>query len=382
MAADRMLTARDWVILGACSLALWLGLFAAGVPQRLARVAVALSELAPPVGLWIPRVAQGTASVSKAAFMPNPGVGQILDLKVQAGAGPQSPEIVVVGRDGVAFAERGGRVIRSFRFPGRVNDVDVVEVRGGGPLQFLTGGFDRAKAVLIDDRGAVTWKYGGSDEFREMVAGDLEGTGSIEFSVALRRGGLVRLDREGQRRWTVPDERPWWMTLADTSGDGALKVVYLDGREGKVKVRDGQGQLVSQSGLAWQFRRRYSLAPWPGKQGPVRILVLGDRQVRILDLVGGAVAELPAPAARAERPWAAPVRLDSRQPERFALAAGYAYWRRSVLYIYSAAGALVYEEVLGEDCGPLAVLPGVRPPAEALLLACGRKVWRYDLTTK
>ncbi len=377
-----MLTARDWVILGACSLVIWLGLFAVGVPQRLARIAMAMSELAPPIGLWVPRVVQGAGSVSKTAFMGDPRLGRILGVKVQGPAGPQSPGVVVVGRDGVAFADRAGRLIRAFRFPGRVNDVDIVETRAGGPLQFLTGGVDRARAVLIDDRGAVTWRYEGPDEFREMVAGDIDGTGTIEFIVALRSGGLIRMDREGHRRWSVADDRPWWMTLVDTSGDGTLKVVYLDARDGRVKVRDGRGEPASEGGTAWSNRRRYSLSPWPGKQGPWRVLTLGDRRLRILDLAGGTLAELPAPAARAARPWGAPVRLDSRQPEHFALAAGYAYWKRSVLYIYSAAGALAYQEVLGEDCGPVAALPGVRPPAEALLLACGGKVWRYDLTAK
>lgn len=152
-------------------------------------------------------MAQGAASVSKTEFMKDSGLGPPLGVRVRGPAGLQSPEVVGVGREGVAFADRGGRVIRTFRFPGRVNDVDIVEARAGGPLQFLTGGFDRVRAVLIDDHGAVTGSDEGPDEFHETVAGDIDGAGSIDIILALRQGGLVRIDREGHRGWSVPEER-------------------------------------------------------------------------------------------------------------------------------------------------------------------------------
>jgi hypothetical protein len=72
------------------------------------------------------------------------------------------------------------------------------------------------------------------------------------------------------------------------------------------------------------------------------------------------------------------VRLKEATPAFLAVVTEFAAIDRSVLYIYSTEGKLVYQEVLPEDCSSIAVLPREGRQAQELLIGGSETVWRYN----
>ncbi|MCI0666062.1 MAG: hypothetical protein L0220_33825 [Acidobacteria bacterium] len=73
------------------------------------------------------------------------------------------------------------------------------------------------------------------------------------------------------------------------------------------------------------------------------------------------------------------VRFSKAGPEYLAIVASFAGRERSLFYVYSADGKLIYQEVLPARCNAIAALPKADGKhGQALIVGGGKLIWRYD----
>jgi len=335
---------------GAAALALCT-LFACAAPRELGR--------APDEG----------PGLSRLAYARLPGLGRLTQLAVEPDG-----SVWAVGRRGAVRIAPGGAMRRVAAFAGRVapRRVAAVPTKAGIPV-FVDRGGEGSRVAFYGPGGREEWTL----RARSLAAGDLEGDGALDLVVGLEgRGGLRRLDREGRPIWTRAAVDPRWVELLDVEGDGRLEILHT--RLGDALVlRDFEGRVVRR--LALDFRAAHSLGHFAvlkgaGRAASPRVALRVEGRLRLIDLEGRVVAELPAPIWNAEGTF---------EVVRFAPAGAVESWLAlldlpgdaapAVLAVWDAAGRRVHDQVMDASCGALSPAPDGR----ALLVGCGETVWRY-----
>jgi hypothetical protein len=70
----------------------------------------------------------------------------------------------------------------------------------------------------MDATGKPLWSYGaGSNGVDDMVAGDLNGDGLLQFAVGFNGGGGIHLlNSQGKKLWEFPDGNVWHVEIVVT----------------------------------------------------------------------------------------------------------------------------------------------------------------------
>ncbi|HLF48083.1 MAG TPA: VCBS repeat-containing protein [Methylomirabilota bacterium] len=365
------------------SLLLWLIVIGLGVfGYRFARPALegALATMKPPAELATPRVVTGADWLTKTSALSEPGLGSVTAIALLAGLAGTGDSLVAAGTEGAVVLDLGWAPRRRVTFEGCAAHVDVIPPAPTRPLRFLNRGSWSCSTSLLDQDGRALWRYGGRGSgggVDDAVAGDLDGDGTLGVVVGFNgSGGVHRLDVSGKKLWSQPDGNVWRVELVDLDGSGRPVIVHSNA-SGQLTIRDRAGRVVRRERPA-VYLSHFALTRWPGRDGPVRILEISDRGLWLFDFNGNIAWQLGAPlASRTLRPRGAPVRLGAGQPEYFAAVAAWGAWRRSVLWVYTRSGSLRYQEVLPEACAAIAAMPDAESGADALLLGCEGKIWRY-----
>lgn len=91
------------------------------------------------------------------------------------------------------------------------------------------------------------------------------------------------------------------------------------------------------------------------------------------------MARLPAPGGSSQNADVKGTTVKfSRDTPYYAALMRYVLWDRSVLYIYDPQNNLVYNEVIGNDCGALHT-DSRQATAEKLLIGCSNGLWEYSM---
>jgi hypothetical protein len=322
------------------------------------------------------------------------GIYRIEDIK----AGELDPhpgvDVVIAGRHGAIVTDQNGAKQSQIRYefekeeygsgPFRssleqtsLGNIEIIDIEGDGVCEYMGRGSTDGAAVF-DHQGKRLWAYGKFTKEKtsidDMAAGDLDGDGTVEFVTEWESVELF--DRYGKRKWEQPWGRVFYKSeVVDTEGDGKNEIVQSTGRE--LVIRDARGQIIRKVQMPF-YLSHFSLCAAPGKENSPHILAVKDGYVSLIDFNGRVAAKFDAPLSagvyKAEGVW---VKLAQDKPKYLAVITQFATGDRSVLYIYSPDGALVYQEVLPEQCSAIAALPKDQTGAQELLVGGSETVWRY-----
>jgi hypothetical protein len=374
---------REYRLLIGCSTVLWVAVLAGGwVAYRYVQPLLTLGLFRSPPDLADAGVVHGAGVLGKARFLRDAGIDGVTAISTRQRGPGDAGGLTVVGSRGAVLTDSLGRIEGRVAFaPGSRTCLDRVEpIAGpdGSPLGFLARGSWACSVARLDRQGRVLWRYGGSIGVDDAAVADLEGDGRLDFVVGFNGdGGVHRVDDAGRAVWTHSDSNVWRVALLDTDGDGRPEILHSNAA-GLLVIRDQTGRVIRRVN-APIYLSHFSPVSWPGAGRPA-LLQMDDGEVRVLDASGASVATLPAPRAKSTLDArGTPVRLKAGQPEAFAVVGSHAPWRRSVVYVYGADHALLYEEILADACAAIAPLPAPAGHPEAILVGCDGVVWRYDL---
>lgn len=342
------------------------------------------------------------------------GVGSISDIAVGELDSQPGLEIAIAGIYGALIVDQNGTKRSEIRYEfaikkrkmfiftseipeSSVGELQVIDVEGDGTCEYLARG-SLDGAAVFSHHGSRVWSYGAfTDEktyIDDLAPGDLNGDGVLEFVAGWN--ALEAFDRQGKKRWSKPyDSVMFQLEVVDVDGDRKNEIIHS---KGGLTIWDGQGQLIKEVEMPF-YLARFQLIPMPGEEKRPRILALEDEHVWLVDFEGSVVNKFAAPLSRFTNPRKNPpgnldflgsdetdvykaegvwVKLKENQPEFLAVVTEFAGIDRSVFYVYSPEGKLVYHEVLPEGCSSIAVLGQPERNVQELLIGGTDTVWRYN----
>lgn len=333
------------------------------------------SRTSTPVELSTPGVLTGHEVLRRVPYLQEARLGWITAIRVRPA---HKNGLLVAGTGGAGFVRPDGGLERMVPFSGCIARADALDADDDHGVTFMNRGAWACPASLLAHDGMTLWTYGGWPGVDDMAAGDLDGTGLVDFVVGFNGdGGIHRVGSDGRRKWRQADRNVWHVEVVDTDGDGRREIVHTNAA-GEMVIRDATGQVIRRVRPP-VYVAHFSITPWPRRGGRLHALHSAKETLRIIDFAGRVVVTMAAP--RLSDPLdahAVLVRLEPGQSEYFAVLAEYRPWKRSVLYVYAPDGALRYQEILPEACASLAALPTTGLDSEALLIGCQGTVWRYQ----
>lgn len=260
----------------------------------------------------------------------------------------------------------------------------LVDVDGDGTREIVCRGGGFSDVGLLDSAGKLLWKKSGSytteSTANSMSVGDLDRDGAMEFYVAAT-DGLYSFAVDGSRIWRIGGENEvyWAVELFDSEVASERLIVANVQHRGRhqprfLEFRDLQGNLMRRIRPARHINS-FRVLRWPIGAKSLRILGRSGSALVILDGDGEVVWEYKIPwklstGIGVEGTF---VRFSNQEEPYLAVLLGTrASWRRSVLCLFSLDGNLVYQEILGQTEGLLAVrLEGASSPGDVLLVGDG-----------
>ena len=328
-----------------------------------------------PEELKTAKVVVGKGLFSKTSSYGNPNLGPITAIETA----PQDG-LWIVGQRGATLLGNDFSPLKTAQYSECPYDVMRSAIGGGTFLCRRAGPWGGAGGtVLYDGEGKTVWSFsGGETAVYDAVSGALGENAEQRVVVGLNGDGGVRLlDENGKELWKQNDGNVWHVEIID-DGEHAGNVIVHSNAGGGLTLRDASGKVLSQS-KPETYVADFSLTAWGTERKANKLLVKGPDTFYILSLDGKTIAHLAAPVAAGwdATPKATPVQFRAGKPHYAALAR-YPMWDRSNLYIYDEQNQLVYNEVIGENCGAVSALHG-KKGSEDLLLGCNGNVWRYTL---
>jgi len=346
-------------------------------------------------------------------------IGTVDDLAVGELDGKPGLDVVIAGEYGAVIADDTGnkqslttyefeaekRKIWNFEIPvphWAVGDFKIIDIEGDHLSEYLArGSIDGA--ALFAHNGKLIWSIGRTTNektsIKDLATGDLNGDGIVEFIVCWdnedkdeNKDSIELFDRAGNQKWSKPLRYEYFQAeVVDVNGDGKNEIIHGDS---DMLIRGPQGDVLKTVKMPIYFSN-FALCNALGTGKP-QILDLQNGAVWLIDFEGKVVARFDAPlskisvtptkddpmtwvgqisAYKAEGTW---VKFSDGGPEYLAIVANFVAIDRSLIYVYSAKGQLVYHEIVPAECNAIAVLPEVEgKSAQALLIGCGQNVWRY-----
>ena len=241
------------------------------------------------------------------------------------------------------------------------------------------------------------------------TAGDLDGDGVKEIIFTTSNDEMIAVDKAGKEIWKqttdVPGDELWTFDLDGDSRSEIVEVFYS-----KPVIRDSLGSVTNEiestvgsvDGVMVGERDKKKVLQFAGiSSGKIRVTDDTDRLV----LEGDApLSEIPKDK-KIEVPQSTPIDLGNgmairpepmsfddtdnaydgkftwftfKQDKAKYLAAAVSYWEfdRSIFYIYSPDGKLIYHEILPEECRSIITIPNENG-SDDLLVVGKDTVWRY-----
>lgn len=253
-------------------------------------------------------------------------------------------------------------------------------------IWYLNRGGGWQPVSVYDKAGKCLWSYGNHEKDEtpdNMAGGDINGDGTPEFAIGCNGGIITCLDKEGKSLWRQSSKGTWHTEIIDIDGDGKGEIVHSDA-DGLMVVRNQKGEIVNTRKLPF-YLTEFNLINWPNARSATQFLIAGAfYKIYVIDPKDGKiVASFDAPRALTNYIQGTFVHFaNNTKPYLAVVVMIKATWQRSILFIYSPEGALIYQEILATYYPALTTLPGNRAGVESLLVGGPGVVWKYDLLAK
>ncbi len=262
-------------------------------------------------------------------------------------------------------------------FEKRQDHVNFIQLNSQGVYGFMNRGAWCSDARVMDETGKLIWSYGaGGNGIDDMVSGDIDGDGLLEYAVGFNGGGGIHLlNNQGKKLWEFPDGNVWHVEIADVDGSGQRRIVHSNAA-GNITVRDKDGKIISKTKPKPYFSH-FSLIRWPDTSAPERLLLVEDNTIWIFDASANVLAKFVAPDSGSLGEGKGIIISGDGEKRVLATIVDYENWHRSILYLHDLSGNLLYQEILPESCPAITTFPGNNPNSK-LLIGCEGKVIEYQ----
>jgi len=313
-----------------------------------------------------------------------------------------SDELCAVSGFGAMFLDSGGAVKRYVPYGmqqvkvlgtklnaagARISRFQIVDLGGAGQCSFLARG-GAMGSELIGHDGKSVWLLGGLDPRThptDMVAGDLNGDGKIEFVGLYQLGdkGVVLYDASLNELWSNSEMRSSHVELVDA--EGGKKSIACCGYH-EINILDPQGKLLKNLEIPL-YLQEFSILTWPPGSGSQYLLCHDEDNVDLYDLNGKLIFKCDIPGGSRLDHFAAQT-LTVGKVSYLAIV-GSMFWsgNRSVFCVYGLPEqplrnqvvhqSALYREVLDQECEAIAKLPADGSGRESILIGGSGQILRY-----
>jgi hypothetical protein len=330
-----------------------------------------------PAELSSPRVITNSCGLTKVVLIEDGRIGSVTDIVVRRSEDNNSWETILAGTTGALISSRG-LPAKFISFDKKQDKVNFVKIGSQNVYGFMNRGSWCCEAHVMDVTGHTLWNYGREENgVNDMASGDLNGEGNPVYVVGFNGGGGIHLlNSEGQKLWEFADGNVWHVEIADIDGSGHKKIVHSNAG-GEISVRDINGKIISKHKPKLYFSH-FSLIRWPNEKSPERFLFAGLNKIWIFDEKANPLAEFDAPfSGDLGEARGVPFKIDKKP--FLATIVDYENWHRSLLYVHTLSGQLIYQEVLSESCSSIAFLPISNKTTPGLELGCEGKIYEYQM---
>jgi len=324
-----------------------------------------------------PGVINGGASFEKKDFCETSNMGDIRSIAFGRLDRDSLEVVVAAGTKGAAVFMPSGRLRRSVGFDRPVARTVPLDMDRDGVSEFMGRGGDGQAVALMNRQGQTIWELSRIDSRvpADMTACDLDGDGFLDFVVALSGGGIRVLNDTATERAKWDSPKTSSIEAIDIDGDGRPEILSGMGVKPGIQVRDASGKVLRTiDGVGEPFtviRRK-------GETGGNAILgsVKGKPLLRVVDLSGANIRELPVPVSGGRYPSAVTITFAPGGDPFLAVTLTLsAEKQRSFFAIYDGAGRPVYQEVFAASHIAVAAMRDSTAGTDTLLLGAGAQVW-------
>lgn len=310
-------------------------------------------------------------------------VGWVMDMEWADCHADEGMEIAVAGDEGALILDAEGRLLQEITYAEVADRVRILNADSDRNLEFFNTNAWDLGPWLCDHDGSLLWYYEPEDNMtvQHLAGGNLDGNDEGDFLAIVDYLNLHLLDAQGQ----VTDSRKvtmaWTATLADVDGDGTDEILTVDDNRSVVTM-DGDGNVMHTAAVGYAGTA-IALLPWPNRDGTPALLQANQDRFQVFDLDGNLLQEFPA-AEHGEtgQPQATWARLDESGSEYLCVLMSGDDVMNSVLFVYTADGRLLYQEVMPDDGEGVLAIPARHsdPSDENLLVGGLERVWIYRPT--
>jgi hypothetical protein len=327
-----------------------------------------------------PRILAGENIVSKKLFLSCNAVGMVTDIAaVSDKMLNKNIEIIISGNKGAMVVKSDGLIKHLFEFKERVGRVVCLE-SNTGDLNFLNRGGGWGPVSLYSSKGELLWSYGlnGPSPY-DMIADDIDGDGNLKFVIGTGKN-IFMVNYKHEVVWEQPESNVWHIEILDVDNDGKKEIVHSNAQGGLI-IRDKDGKSLRRLKLPIYFSD-FSLLNWSfGKNKMLTYLLAENEKIYAVNSqTFKKIVQFDAPRAPSKFTRGTQVLFDSKQQPYFAaVVSAEASSNRSILYIYSHNGGLVYNEVIAAFDPGLLTIRNKKTDTEKLLVGGNGMIWEYSL---
>lgn len=314
-----------------------------------------------------------------------------------------------------------------------VGKIQIVDIENDGVAEFFGRG-DWDGSALFGNKGDLVWRFG-NVEPEKLETFDVSNDPYIEDSTIadLNNDGkaeiIVGRDNDGLRAFDLATNKEIWrqekssvgeiLDFFDADGDGKKELVeFRDVYEKEAfLLTDSTGKSFKEIKAPSEINNISFLKSADNQM--TQAMCVEDGKVILVNSIGNTATELDAPLSKVARPVQNPSKihlstfpvrdekngivampveesstlnktesvyeskgiwayLKTNEPKFLAVVGRFISINRSVLYVYSADGKLIYHEILPEDAETIAVLPSEKVgEPEEILVGGNQTIWRY-----
>ena len=316
---------------------------------------------------------------SKESFFARSDINLVWDMVQTTNSLHPRPNILVLTSSGVAHLTADGREERfvDFGIGANLYNGKFCDADGDANLETLGNLSDHRVDILVDSDGETISRFPACNYDAPLIA-DIDGDGQKEIIIEGRSRQLEVYRIDGTRiRSFQQDMQPWKYSVATDDKSGKVSVaLYAYYDRGAVYLLDELGKVKSKWNPPYEF---YDLSIPPEGEGAF-MFASGD-EFFICDSTGKALKVFSAPLGRYVRTLFCEKRaVDDQNTYYVFLGKTKGAWGRSMLYVFSDSGDLLYQEILVDSCNALLVRGGECDTATwSILLGARNKVLEYSI---
>ena len=328
-----------------------------------------------------PKIVLGSDVIVKNLFYKNQKLRGVMSISFGRFSSDSENEIAIVSKNGAQFLTYAGAERAFISFDREGGKTVSIKVHSDGIYEFMNRGGGWQQVSLLNSKGNTKWSYPSDDNgaANDMVAGDLNGDGELEFIVGMNaRGGLRVLDANGNLIHRYEAGNVFSVEVLDINNDGAPEILHSDSGVGIV-IRRANGDKI---GVIKNTSGHFSLLQ-PSILYKETIIVYIDKNdnLNLIDIKGNIIKtfKLPGWGYRSTEGTVAYLN-GSKAPPYFAFVRTIkATLGRSALFIFDSAGQLIYHEIMPSSHLAIAAFKMQGQDYEKLLVGENSSVWEYSV---